>query len=284
MASSARGRRRDEGFRAPVLLLIFAIALFAAVVAVSGSPCLHTSSNNASVIKLRHCNLWTLYHWCRGGFGSDEGGEASGQLAVQPWGRRRPKASAGEMDIWNAWDICLSFCLLLSCLAPTARMILPSWSQGAWLALRIWIGRSPKLEDANTLASCISHCLGKFLLLMVMMLPRVLLAPWLLAAVEPWFKAFVIGVCLPALKLTIIGTVVLHVCLPRWNTMQPCRHDDDTGSKLKIAVRQLVPPVLWPLVVRICSTILGYTWIYLVMTLLACLALYCALPPSCHCW
>ena len=97
---------------------------------------------------------------------------------------------------------------------------------------------------------------------MVMMLPRVLLAPWLLAAVEPWFKAFVVGVCLPALKLTIIGTVVLHVCLPRsWNTMQPCRHDD-TGSKLKIAVRQLVPPVLWPLVVRICSTFLGFILLF----------------------
>ena len=79
--ASARGRRRDEGFRAPVLLLlIFAIALFAAVVAVSGSPCLHTSSNNASVIKLRHCNLWTLYHWCRRGFGSDEGGVVARHL------------------------------------------------------------------------------------------------------------------------------------------------------------------------------------------------------------
>lgn len=272
-ASASRRRRRDAGRRAPIILLLFAIALFAAA-AVGGTPCLNISSNDA-VPKLRQSNLWTLYHWSRGDFGSDEGGEASGPHTAQPCGTKRPRATD---------DGAVPSFLLLLFLAPAARMLLPSWSQGAWLLWRICIGRSPTLVDASTLATSITDCLRDFTIHVVMKLHRLLFSPWSFAVVEPWAKACVVAFWLP-LKMALIGSLVIAMWLPHWKTAARCHHGTGCATKehkkLSIAVHQLVSPVLLPYAYQLIQgllRVLSYTWSYLVTALLVYLTFYLA------CW
>ena len=210
---STGGRRRRHGGHDAHLLIILCIfaAVFGVAIAGGGSPSLDPSSSSLIKLNLRG-SLWTNYHWSRGDFGSDEGGEASGPSAWEK--RRRPGITPTLPDV-------TSYCMSVCAAYAYVRAFLPSYSQGLWLAWLIWKGgRPPELQDAKNLVSLITERLVEIV---------ELAAP---SAHYYWIKTAAMAVIVPLKHATLLA-LLASMSLPFWGTrlrMLPC-HRGEMGDR-----------------------------------------------------